>query len=64
MGVSSGDYIYMAGGRGFFGLRFYNDVWRSKDGIQWEKVLENAPWAKRAYHIMLNLDECIFVLGG
>ena len=32
MGVSFGDYVYIAGGRGFYGVGFYNDVWRSKDG--------------------------------
>ena len=32
MGVSFGEHIYIAGGRGSYGLGFYNDVWRSKDG--------------------------------
>lgn len=27
--------------------RFYNDVWRSEDGVHWERVLEHAPWAIR-----------------
>lgn len=26
---------------------FYNDVWCSRDGIEWERVLENAPWSPR-----------------
>jgi len=26
---------------------FYNDVWRSEDGIHWERVLEHAPWTER-----------------
>jgi len=26
---------------------FYNDVWRSEDGLHWERVLEHAPWSKR-----------------
>jgi hypothetical protein len=36
--VSFGEYIYMAGGRGTYGLGFYNDVWRSLDGSDWEQV--------------------------
>lgn len=26
---------------------FYHDVWRSEDGIRWERILEHAPWAER-----------------
>ncbi len=26
---------------------FYHDVWRSEDGVRWERVLEHAPWAVR-----------------
>ena len=27
--------------------RLYNDVWRSRDGADWELVLEHAPWSPR-----------------
>jgi N-acetylneuraminic acid mutarotase len=26
---------------------FYNDVWSSADGVNWERVLEHAPWSPR-----------------
>ena len=26
---------------------FYNDVWRSEDGVNWVQVTESAPWAPR-----------------
>jgi hypothetical protein len=27
--------------------RFYNDVWRSDDGHNWERILDHAPWSPR-----------------
>ncbi|MDP6110291.1 MAG: galactose oxidase [Planctomycetota bacterium] len=27
--------------------KFYNDVWCSADGVEWERVIENAPWSPR-----------------
>jgi len=64
MGVNFGDYVYIAGGRSLFGIGFKNDVWRSKDGSDWELVTDNAPWAKRAYHIMVVHNNCIHLMGG
>jgi hypothetical protein len=26
---------------------FYNDVWSTRDGVTWERVLEHAPWSHR-----------------
>jgi hypothetical protein len=64
MGVSFGDYIYLSGGRTTMGLGFSNEVWRSKNGTEWEKVTASAPWEKRAYHIMLVLNNCMVLMGG
>lgn len=41
-----------------------NDVWRSKDGVQWECVLETAPWAARQYHNVAVYDGKVWVLEG
>ena len=44
---------------------FYNDVWRSADGIQWERILERAPWAERGQiGGQAVLDGYIYLLGG
>lgn len=63
MGVSVGSTIYMSGGRGTGGIGFANDVWKTEDGVTWTP-LGNAPWARRSYHIMLELNNCVFVMGG
>lgn len=44
--------------------RFYNDVWSSADGVQWERHLEHAPWAPRQYHEVAVFDGCLWVLEG
>ena len=50
------DYIYIIGGRtqledynGIYAQKYFNDVWRSTDGTNWEK-LENNDYGRRASH--------------
>lgn len=43
---------------------FYNDVWRSRDGLAWERVLEHAPWAPRQYHEVAVWDGKLWVMEG
>lgn len=43
---------------------FFNDVWRSADGISWEQVTEAAPWEPRAGLSAAVLGEHIYVLAG
>ena len=50
--VSKGGHMYVLGGQdfGLFGSpsTFFNDVWRSKDGVDWEQMTADAGWAGRA----------------
>ncbi len=43
---------------------FFNDVWRSKDGIQWKKMTVNAPWQGRAGLMVEVLRGRLYVFGG
>jgi len=43
---------------------FYNDVWSSADGVEWERLLEAAPWAPRQYHEVAVFDDRLWVLEG
>lgn len=43
---------------------FKNDVWTSSDGVNWENVLENAPWSTRAFLNTAVLGDTLFVVGG
>jgi N-acetylneuraminic acid mutarotase len=46
------------------GRLFYNDVWSSADGADWERVLESAPWHPRQYHDVAVFDDRMWVMEG
>ena len=76
--VSKDGYIYVLGGeRGFscgFGdnnpcqpataTLYFNDVWRSKDGADWELVTDAAGWSPRPGHQCVVLLNQIVCFGG
>lgn len=41
-----------------------NDVWSSADGKTWTRELPAAPWAPRAYHQAVVLNDRIYLFGG
>ncbi|QBY03972.1 hypothetical protein E2K93_06040 [Thalassotalea sp. HSM 43] len=43
---------------------FFNDVWRSKDGKNWQLMTANAPWQGRAGLMVEVLNNRIYVFGG
>lgn len=65
--------LYLAGG-GIVGeyataspqsvLIEYNDVWRSIDGINWERIVIRAPWEPRLYHSLVAYNEVMYVIAG
>ncbi len=63
-------YVWLVGGgtyetRGHPGPRtYFDDVWRSKDGAKWERVIEHAPWQKREFHNVVAWDGKLWVVGG
>lgn len=73
---SNGEHIYLYGGQYWTTVWWCSnrpdclpaapkDVWRSKDGAIWEKVIADAPWTGRALiHGSLFFDEEIFLVGG
>ena len=44
--------------------KFYNDVWSSEDGVNWEQHIAHAPWAPRQYHEVAAFDDRMWVLEG
>lgn len=43
----------------------YNDVWRSADGVEWSRVVEEAPWSPRSnFGMVATHDSRLWVLGG
>jgi len=43
---------------------YYNDVWSSADGVNWEQHLETAPWPAREFHDMAVFDGRMWVMEG
>lgn len=43
---------------------FFNDVWRSKDGVKWKKMTDDAPWAGRAGLGAASFRGKLFVMAG
>ena len=43
---------------------YFNDVWKSPDGVDWELVTDGADWAPRAGAIAVVKDDYIYLLGG
>ena len=44
--------------------QFFNDVWRSDDGVAWTAMTDSAPWEPRAGLSAAVLGDHIYVLGG
>lgn len=65
--LTKGNYMYIIGGQNF-GIfppsEFFNDVWRSKDGISWQQMTTNAPWEGRAGLSAVVFKNEIYVIGG
>ena len=43
---------------------YFNDVWRSSDGVDWELMTESAPWEPRAGAATVVSGDRLFLLGG
>jgi hypothetical protein len=43
---------------------YFNDVWKSRDGRQWELVTAKAPWAPRAGGVLVAKDGFMWMIGG
>jgi N-acetylneuraminic acid mutarotase len=44
--------------------KFYNDVWSSADGVDWQRHTEAAPWHARQYHDVAVFDNHLWVMEG
>lgn len=62
-------YIWMTGGESELygsgsGSETKNGVWRSDDGIHWDKVASDLPFTERRYHNLVSHNDWLVLLGG
>lgn len=64
--VAFQDALWLVGGRSYDrnGTYWYNDVWRSVDGHVWQRMVEEAPFSKRAAHEIVVFNNELYLFGG
>lgn len=45
-------------------IRYHNDVWRSRDGTNWQRVSSEAPWSPRADAHLVSFRDSLWLIGG
>jgi len=61
--VVHNDEMFIIGGDANQGYHI-NDIWKSRDGENWELVNSNPPFAPRALHLTFTYNGYIYVVGG
>jgi hypothetical protein len=61
------EYLYVIGGDPFDNVYYSpypGDVWRSRNGVHWERVADGCPWIGRVFHMSASFQGRLYVLGG
>lgn len=59
------DHIYLVGGGSYRETRLQlGDVWRSADGVRWERITSAPAWSGRIWHTAVVADSSLFLIGG
>jgi N-acetylneuraminic acid mutarotase len=64
--IAKGRYLYLLGGeKGFDNPNeYFNDVWRTRNGRDWELMTDSAPWSPRPGHKCSVVSDYIVCTGG
>ncbi len=62
--VDDSGCMWMLGGSNEYDRRSFNEVWRSCDGLSWEKILDAAPWTGRYWHTVAWYDDHMWLMAG
>lgn len=60
-GSSANDEVFNTNPRD---RQYFNDVWKSSDGVGWIQLTDNAPWSPRAGPAVTVHNDNIYILGG
>ena len=63
-GVNGSTRLIYPGNVDYGNAPHFNDVWSSEDGVNWQLVLNKAPWGKRRSMQAVNFKGKIFLMGG
>lgn len=55
---------WISGGMDYKTKRFLNEVWSSKDGKEWSRVVTNAGWSPRKNHTVVEFKDRLWLFGG
>lgn len=58
------DELYLIGGRTGFPYTYFNEIYKSADGVSWTKLNVSAPFTERASFSCFVYNDRIFVIGG
>ncbi len=58
------NYFWLMGGRAQFQDSTSNDLWRSSDGINWEKMFEHTAWDTRMNFNLFTFQNKLWIVGG
>lgn len=58
------DELYVIAGRGDSGTGGLSDVWKSADGVTWERIADNAGFGSVYGHVSVVFNNDLFVIGG
>jgi hypothetical protein len=61
--VDNNDTLWLLGGS-TYNQYYFNDIWNSYDGTNWNRVLEFAPWCARQYFQVEYFDNKMWVIAG
>lgn len=56
--------FWISGGMEYNTKRFLNEIWSSKDGKEWSRVVKNAEWSPRKNHTVVEFKDRLWLFGG
>ncbi len=62
--ISVNNELILMGGKKIFTKEYFNDIYKSKDGVTWTKINVTAPFPPRAKFVTFVNQNRIFVIGG
>ena len=63
-GLDANGHVISPGNVDYDNSKYFSDVWSSTDGVNWNLILDNAPWGKRRSIQLVNFEGKMWLMGG